>query len=92
VPDDAGILPEGHQTNPPNGWTDARFNSWSNSSLSDYKPEDSLKSQLLILMGENFLSRTISFILMPLIGSIFLVGMEGMAELIFIRTMYSNKR
>lgn len=47
VPDDAGTLPEGHQTNPPNGWTDARFNSWSNSSLNDYKPESSFKKPVV---------------------------------------------
>lgn len=51
VPDDAGNLPEGHQTNPPNGWTDARFNSWSNSSLSDYKPEGSFKKSVVDSKG-----------------------------------------
>lgn len=51
VPDDAGTLPEGHETNPPNGWTDARFNSWSNSSLSDYKPEGSFKKPVVDSKG-----------------------------------------
>lgn len=54
VPDDAGTLPEGHQTNPPNGWTDARFNSWSNSSLSDYKPEGSFKKPVVNSKGRKF--------------------------------------
>ena len=54
VPDDAGTLPEGHQTNPPIGWTDARFNSWSNSSLSDYKPEGSFKKPVIDSNGRKF--------------------------------------
>ncbi len=51
VPDDAGTLPDGHQTNPPDGWTDARFNSWSNSNLENYKPEASFKKPVVDSMG-----------------------------------------
>lgn len=47
VPDDAATLPDGHQTNPPDGWTDARLNSWSNSSLNNYKPEASYKKPVV---------------------------------------------
>lgn len=47
VPDDTATLPDGHQTNPPDGWTDARFNSWGNSSLNNYLPETSFKKPVI---------------------------------------------
>lgn len=52
VPDDANTLPDGHPTNPPDGWTDARFNSWGNSSLTNYKPEASFKKPVVDSNGK----------------------------------------
>ena len=40
VPDDAKTLPENHDIDSVNGWTDARFNSWGNASVSTETPYD----------------------------------------------------
>lgn len=42
VPDDAKTLPENHDIDTSNGWTDARFNSWGNASVSTETPYDGL--------------------------------------------------
>ncbi len=47
VADDTATAPSGHATLPPSGWTDARFNSYGNSSLSTYLPETSIKQPLV---------------------------------------------
>ncbi len=47
VPDDAATTPDGHLTESPDGWTDARFNTWSNSDLKNYQPEKSYKKPIV---------------------------------------------
>jgi len=51
VPDDAATAPNSHPTEPSDGWTDARFNSWSNSNVSNYQPEVSHKKAIVDSMG-----------------------------------------
>ncbi|MCL8006946.1 glycoside hydrolase family 16 protein [Gelidibacter japonicus] len=61
VPIDTQTSPEGHPIDPPNGWTDARFNSWSNSSVIDYKPEASFKKPVVDNKGRKISLRDDKF-------------------------------
>ena len=42
VPDDTGFGGLDHATEPPDGWTDARFNTWADSSVTNFRPDKSI--------------------------------------------------
>lgn len=52
VPDDTGVEGLNHATAYPDGWTDARFNTWGNSSFSTLEPHTSIKAAVVNENGQ----------------------------------------
>jgi len=52
VADDAATAPDGHPILPPDGWSDARFNTWGNSDTTTYEPSTSRFQPIVDARGD----------------------------------------